>query len=66
MKWLYKYADERLRKNYMELKVRHRKCELAMIDLLTSKLGNYVRAADYVADYRPKVEQPGEEFIPKP
>jgi hypothetical protein len=46
-----------------ELQARLRKCELAMTDLIDfppKKQGFYVRAADYLATFKPKGEQPDE------
>jgi hypothetical protein len=49
--------------NVAELQARLRKCELAMTDLIDfppKKQGFYVRAADYLATFKPKGEQPDE------
>lgn len=46
-----------------ELQSRLRKCELAMIDLIDfppKKQGFYIRAAAYLATFKPKGEQPDE------
>src|SRR4051794_2174887 len=58
MKNRFGYPD-----NVAELQARLRKCELAMVDLIDfppKKQGFYIRAADYLATFKPKSEQPEE------